>query len=146
MKFSWNNRLTVTKCWRYLSEEYTLSFIVCANSKILWPHCWKGGRWKTDIRNTKQPDVGRGNYLHKMQRAILQKKTIYGHIQLDQIISEVAIKVLFTNHYTWQNFCLRLLRLVNNCAESIYKAQKSETKVLPCVMFGEKYFRFFFSE
>ena len=71
---SWNNRLTVTKSRIYLGEEFTVSLIVCANSEILWPHCWKEGRWKTDIRNTKQPDVGRGNYLHKMQRAILQKK------------------------------------------------------------------------
>ena len=33
-------------------------------------------------------------------------------------------KVLFTYEYTWQNFRLGLLRLVNNCVESIYKTQK----------------------
>ena len=46
-------------------------------------------------------------------------------------------KVLFTDRYTWQNFRLRLLRLVNNCIESIYKTQKSKTKVMPCVKVGE---------
>ena len=46
-------------------------------------------------------------------------------------------KVLFTDRYTWQNFCLRLLRLLNNCVESIYNTQKSKTKVLPCVTVGE---------
>ena len=30
--------------------------------------------------NTKQPDVGHGNYHHKMQRAIFAKKTIWGHL------------------------------------------------------------------
>jgi hypothetical protein len=38
-------------------------------------------------------------------------------------------KVLFTDHFTWQNF--RLLRLVNNYVESIYMTQKTKTKVLP---------------
>ena len=38
-------------------------------------------------------------------------------------------KVLFTHRYTWWNFCLRLLRLVNNCLESIYKTQKSQMKI-----------------
>ena len=30
------------------------------------------------------------------------------------------VKVLFTNHYTWQNFLLRLLRLVNTKLRRIY--------------------------
>ena len=34
-------------------------------------------------------------------------------------------KVLFCNRYTWWNFRLLLLRLVDNCVESIYKTQKS---------------------
>ena len=29
--------------------------------------------------------------------------------------------VICTKRYTWQNFRLRFLRLVNNCVESIYK-------------------------
>ena len=32
-----------------------------------------------------------------------------------------------------------LLRLVNNCVESIYKTQKSRTKVFPSAMISEKY-------
>merc|ERR1712008_153874 len=40
-------------------------------------------------------------------------------------------KVLFTNHCRWQNFRPSLLRLVNNYVESIYKTQKTRTKVLP---------------
>ena len=46
-------------------------------------------------------------------------------------------KVLFTDCYTWQKFHLILLRLENNCLESIYKTQKSKTKVLPCVTVDE---------
>ena len=42
----------------------------------------------------------------------------------------ICTKVLFTHR-------LRLLRLVNNCIESIYKTQKSLTKILSCVMVGE---------
>ena len=42
-------------------------------------------------------------------------------------------KVLFSDHLRWQNFCPSLLRLVNNCVESIYKTQKTKTKVLPSV-------------
>ena len=30
-------------------------------------------------------------------------------------------KIVFTQRYTWQNFASRVLRLVNNCIESIYK-------------------------
>ena len=37
----------------------------------------------------------------------------------------ITPKVLFTNCYTWQNFGLRFLGLVNKCVESIYKTQKS---------------------
>ena len=36
-------------------------------------------------------------------------------------------KVAFTQHYTWQNFGSRVLRLVNNCLESICKMQYSGT-------------------
>ena len=42
-------------------------------------------------------------------------------------------KVIFIDHNTWQNFCLRLLRFENNCVEFNYKTQKSKTKVLPWV-------------
>ena len=38
-------------------------------------------------------------------------------------------KVLFTNHCRWQNFHPSLLCLVNHCVESIYKTQKTRTKV-----------------
>ena len=31
--------------------------------------------------------------------------------------TSIFTKVLFTHRYTWQNFGLRLLRLVNNCTE-----------------------------
>ena len=54
-----------------------------------------------------------------------------------EIIVLLFDKVLFTDRYTWQNLRLRLLRLVNNCVESIYKTQKSKTKFLPCVTVGE---------
>ena len=47
------------------------------------------------------------------------------------------VKVLFTNHYTWQNFHLRLLRLVNKLHAVIHKIQNSKEKVLPCVTVGE---------
>ena len=43
-------------------------------------------------------------------------------------------KVLFTDHRP------SLLRLVNNCVESIYKTQKTRMKVLSSVMVGEWYF------
>ena len=49
-------------------------------------------------------------------------------------------KVLFTDCYTWQNFRLRLLCLVNNCVESNYKTEKAKMKDLPCVTVGEQYF------
>ena len=49
-------------------------------------------------------------------------------------------KVLFTDPYTWQNFCLKLLCLVNNWVETIYKTQNSKTKALPCVTVSEYYF------
>ena len=46
-------------------------------------------------------------------------------------------KVLFANCCQWQNFRPSLLRLVNNCVESIYKTQNTRTKVLPSAMVGE---------
>ena len=46
-------------------------------------------------------------------------------------------KVLFTDCCRWQNFRPSLLRLVNNCVESIYKMQKTRTKVLPSATVGE---------
>ena len=49
----------------------------------------------------------------------------------------VSYKVLFTNHYTWQNSRLRLLRLVNRLLAVIHKAQKSKKKVLPFVTVGD---------
>ena len=52
-------------------------------------------------------------------------------------LQEVAAKVLFTNRCRWQNFSPSLLRLVNNCVEFIYKAQKTRTKVLPSATVGE---------
>ena len=36
-------------------------------------------------------------------------------------INQFFDKVLFTDCCRWQNFCPSLLRLVNNCVESIYK-------------------------
>ena len=38
-------------------------------------------------------------------------------------------KKLFTDRCRWQNICPSLMRLVNNCVESIYKMQKPKTKV-----------------
>ena len=38
---------------------------------------------------------------------------------------QFVIKLSFTHCYTWENFCLWLLHLVNNCVQSIYKTQKS---------------------
>ena len=49
-------------------------------------------------------------------------------------------KVLFTDRCRWQNFHPSLLRLVNNCVESIYKTQKTRKKVLPSATVGEQYF------
>ena len=46
-------------------------------------------------------------------------------------------KVLFTDRCRWQNFRPSLLRLVNNCVESIYKMQQTRTKVLPSATVGE---------
>ena len=40
------------------------------------------------------------------------------------IHKSIPTKVLFAEHYTWQNFCLWFLRLVNNCVEPIYKMKK----------------------
>ena len=37
----------------------------------------------------------------------------------------------------WQNFCLSLFCLENNCVESIYKMQKTRAKVLPSASVGE---------
>ena len=47
-----------------------------------------------------------------------------------------STKVLFTNRYTWQNFFLRFLHLVNRLYVIFYKTQK-QTKVLPCLTVGE---------
>ena len=41
------------------------------------------------------------------------------------LLLNISTKELFTDRYAWQNFCLRLLRFVNNCIESIYKMQNS---------------------
>ena len=38
-----------------------------------------------------------------------------------------------------KTFVLVFLRLVNNCVESIYKTQKTRTKVSPSAMVGEQY-------
>ena len=46
-------------------------------------------------------------------------------------------KVLFIDHLRWQNFCPSLLRLVNNCVESIYKIQKTRVKVMPSATVSE---------
>ena len=45
--------------------------------------------------------------------------------QEERAPSESLTKVLFIYEYTWQNFRLQLLHLVNKCVESIYKTQKS---------------------
>ena len=45
-------------------------------------------------------------------------------------------KVLFTDRYTWQNFRLQFLRLVNRL-RSDSQDPKIKTKVLPCVTVGE---------
>ena len=50
------------------------------------------------------------------------------------------VKAPFTDRCRWQNFRPSLLRLVNNCVESIYKMQKTRTKVLPSATVGEQYF------
>ena len=46
-------------------------------------------------------------------------------------------KVIFTDRCRWQNFHPSLLRLVNNFLESIYKMQKTRTKVLPFATVSE---------
>ena len=53
------------------------------------------------------------------------------------LLSHFLAKVLFTDCCRWQNFHSSLLRLVNNCVESIYKTQKTSTKVLPSATVGE---------
>ena len=50
------------------------------------------------------------------------------------VCADINHKVLFTNCCRLQNFCPSLLRLVNNCVESIYKMEKTRTKVLPSAM------------
>ena len=50
---------------------------------------------------------------------------------------EPLIKVLFADRYTWQNFCLRLLRLVNRLYAVSHKMEKSMMKVLPYVTVSE---------
>ena len=54
--------------------------------------------------------------------------------------------VLFTDCYKWQNFRLWFLHLVDNCIESIYKTQKSQTKILLCVKVGDFFLDFKSSE
>ena len=46
-------------------------------------------------------------------------------------------KVLFTDCHKWRNFHPSLLHPVNNCVESIYKTQKTRTKVLTSATVGE---------
>ena len=46
-------------------------------------------------------------------------------------------EMLFTHRYTWQNFRLSLLHLVNRLYAVIHRTQKTKTKVLPCVTMGE---------
>ena len=50
-------------------------------------------------------------------------------------------KVLFTDHYTWQNFCLRNLCIVITAQKSIYKTQNQQTNVLSYVMVCQQYFK-----
>ena len=72
-------------------------------------------------------------------------KLRFGKILLTMpIISQVCtfknkflFKVLFTDCYTWQNFRLRLWRLINRLYTVIHKMKKSKTKVLPCVTVSE---------
>mgnify|MGYP001452831514 CR=1 FL=1 len=54
----------------------------------------------------------------------------------DKHIAFSNTKVLFIDHFRWQNFRPSLSRLVNNCVESIYKTQKTKKKVLPSVTVG----------
>ena len=42
-----------------------------------------------------------------------------------KLSAELINKVLFTDGYTWQNFRVRLLRLVNRLYAVIHKTQKS---------------------
>ena len=52
-------------------------------------------------------------------------------------VQSSTTKVLFTDRYTWQNFRLRFLHLVNRLYTVIHEKQKSKTKVFPCVTVGE---------
>jgi hypothetical protein len=63
----------------------------------------------------------------------------YRHRVIDQVGHETtfASKLLFTDRYTWQNFRLQFLHLVNRLCTVIHKTQKLYTKVLSCVTVGE---------
>ena len=54
---------------------------------------------------------------------------------------KLCVKALFTSGCRRQNFRPCLLRLVNNCVESIYKTKKTRTKNLPFATAGEQCFR-----
>jgi len=70
-----------------------------------------------------------------------RKRSIATDLYLSTYIKKKVHCKSVIHCYTWQNFLLRLLHLVNNCIEFIYKTQKSKTKVMPCVTVGKKYFR-----
>ena len=68
---------------------------------------------------------GNDNKDYEFVQSILTYMTI---ICLQKCLSQMFLLLkcyVFTYTYTWQNFHLRLLCLVNNCVESIYKMQKS---------------------
>ena len=71
---------------------------------------------------------------------MLIEKYVFGILHFGSGILVFWFKVLFTDCCRWQNFCPSLLHLVNNCVESIYKTQKTRTKILPSVTVGDYYF------
>ena len=60
--------------------------------------------------------------MHTLEMKIGEIKTKYC---LRDLKEEAVAVIVSLKYYTWRNFGLRLLCLVNNCVESIYKMQKS---------------------
>ena len=52
--------------------------------------------------------------------------TSLGPLEIITDYSNTSVKVLFTERYTRQNFCLRFLRLVNNSVVYLQDAKDSE--------------------
>jgi hypothetical protein len=85
--------------------------ICFSSSFIIWSMCSRKGTVNQNSRNS-----------WKMTRKFSTASQYSSALPRNYLLLFI---VLFTDHYSRQNFTLWFLHLVNNCVESINKAQKS---------------------